>query len=156
MTDLIPSEYLVELVAPLGFRFEPAEPVNVYVPDCDNDMMDNNFNLFVVGDLTNKARPKGYWKHQFDVRQYDKVGYLAEEYLELPNLVETIKTRYRSRYEVDVFDYDNPDFYNYWYKVLNYQGTDMRENAKGHLATLLLNWARGYVHQAAVVTDDSS
>lgn len=162
--DLEPNTYLLSIVLPLGFTVEATGDVGdltdldkweITVPDCDNDLV-VDFTLTQIP-VTNVARSKGYWKHQFDMWHHEKPGFIHESMDQLLSYINRLRTNYITHYTwEDVFNTSSEDMANfgYWFNVLGYGGPDMRQKALSHFAALLLNYASLKIHQLEVVTKD--
>ncbi len=153
-TDLIPSEYRLLLVEPMGLVADQSEK-EFEVVYCDNDVT-VNFTLTPVP-ITNNARSKGYWKHQFDTHLKGKTVGFQETKDQMNSYIGIIEEHYLSHFGIDeIFTNGSIDLFQYWSDVLSYGGPNMKSKAMGELAALLFNFASLKISQLEVVTLDGN
>ena len=144
--DVIPDDYQVIIVEPLGYSVDANPKLAPLAPGGTTTV---DFALTEIV-LSNNARGMGYWKHQFNVYENGK-GKAQESPEELTLYIERIHQVYTPHF--DVFGYKTT--FQDWQSVFTVSRKGlMLDRAKQHLAALVLNFASLKIGQYEVVTED--
>ena len=144
--EVAPGDYQVMIVEPLGYTVDE-NPKSTTLPAGGHNIID-----FVLTEqvVSNQARSKGYWKHQFDVYVKGK-GHAQESEEDLQAYITTIHEKYTPRFDL----FDGLHTFEEWQDVLTVKGKgSMIERARQQLAAFVFNMVSLKVGQYAVVTGD--
>jgi len=146
-TDVPAVDYLVMMVEPLGYSVD-INPKLASVLSNETIIVDFTLTKIV---LTNKARSKGYLKHQFDVYVTER-GHAQETEDDLQSFIEAVHQHYDPHFPTifgGLISFED------WQEVLSVSNNSTKlEKAKQHLAALVLNLASLKIGQYVVVTKD--
>ena len=144
--DVPEGDYQVMIVEPLGYSSDE-NPKSASVVANETSTVD-----FVLTEivLTNTARSKGYWKHQFDVYVTNK-GNAEETEQALYDYIDLVHLHYTLYYDI----FTDVNTFEEWQTILSLKGNQpMVDRAKQHLAALIMNMVSNKIGQYTVVTDD--
>jgi len=149
-TDVPVDNYQVMIVEPLGYTVDQNFVVTNLSCGATNTV---DFVLTEIV-LVNNARPKGYWKHQFDVYVRNK-GNAQETQADLQSYIDEVNNRYNPHFNIFAAATDGVDDFEDWQSVLSVKGNaGMEAKAKARLAALVLNIVSLKIAQYEVVTAD--
>ncbi|GEM_PF-4870529 len=143
----VPSgNYQVMIVEPLGYT-AASNPRSITIEECRSITADFFLTELVV---SNTARSKGYWKHQFDVYVTGR-GQAQETQAQLNEYIASIHAHYTPHFDVFAGKTSFAD----WQTLLSSNAhSSMLERAKEQLAALVLNLASLKIGQYMVITVD--
>ena len=149
-TDVPVDDYQVMIVEPLGYTVNQNFVFTSAVCGATNTV---NFELTETV-VSNEARSKGYWKHQFDVYVKDR-GNAQESEADLLSYIDEVTNRYNEHFNIFVDATDGTDDFEDWQAILSVKGNaGMKKKATSQLAALLLNIVSLKIAQYEVVTAD--
>ncbi len=144
--EVVPDSYRVMIVEPMGYGVD-LNPKETVLESGGCNIVDFALTELVV---SNEARSKGYWKHQFDVYEKGK-GKAQENENDLYLYIDEIHEHYTVHY----------DFFNgfttfaQWQDVLTLKkNPSMRERALAQLAAFVMNLSSEKIGQHMVATED--
>jgi hypothetical protein len=150
-SDIFAGTYQVMVVEPLGYSSNHNFVETALVPG-GTETVDFNLTAEVI---SNGARSKGYWKHQFDA-YVRNIGTAQESEQDLITYIAEVDVRYNPHF--DIFDgmTNGVDKFVEWQNVLSVKGNaGMEAKAKAQLAALVMNIMSLKVAQNEVVTADN-
>jgi hypothetical protein len=105
--------------------------------------------------VSNEARGKGNWKHQFDVYVKDR-GHAQESAADLQIYIDEVSDRYKPHFSIFDDATDGTGDFEDWQAILSVKGNaGMEAKATAQLAALVLNIMSLKVGQYEVVTADN-
>jgi hypothetical protein len=140
------GEYQVMIVEPLGYSV--ANNFILTTVYCGQiSIVDFNLTEQIV---TNNARGKGYWKHQFDV-QVNHKGQAHESAEQLQTYITEIHRRYTPYFKI----FEGINTFEDWQNILSVKGNaGMEAKALSQLAALVLNLMSMKLAQYEIVSED--
>jgi N-acetylneuraminic acid mutarotase len=146
-TLLPPGDYQVMILEPLGYVCDQNPKSTTLGANSTNIV---NFTLTQTV-VTNEARSKGYWKHQFDVYITGR-GHAQETDEQLNEYITEAQTNYTPHFNV----FAGMSTFLDWQAVLTVGNNQpMINRAKAQLAALLMNLVSLKIGQYTVVTADN-
>jgi len=146
-SEIPAGNYQVMIVEPLGYSADQNFVVINLNPGTNAI---TNF-IMIQTVLSNEARSKGYWKHQFDVYALNR-GNAQESEQDLLSYMAEVEIHYNTHFNI----FNGIDDFEKWQAILSIKGNaGMGDRARSQVAALLLNIVSLKIAQYEVVTTDN-